>query len=652
MRLISARIRGWGRLADSKVNLDAKLVAIVGPNEAGKTTLLRALRHVDSGQRLEPALRSRTRSVPDDEEVTIISYVLDDRDHERLADLDLAEYPDRMTVSRPASGEAVRVVLTPTPQKSTKPLATALPPIRKASALKKVSSLFAADGTYAAAADGDSQAVRNDLDRITQHLESIHAGDSTAVDPEIEELARVIGESLVDDISAAVGLRSGLTQVVEWSSRPDPREEAERRLWSRSPDFLLFDEPDRSLRSAYNLDEALLQDVPPALSNLAGTAGLDLTALLQHIRDDDVARRDTALEQANRKLDELFSQAWKQSRLAVQVRVDGPLLRVLLLENGGNVTVFDERSAGLRTFVALICFLRVHASDRPPILLIDEAENHLHIDAQADLVNMFVTQVQAVKVIYTTHSPACLPPDLGTGIRCVVPSADQQISEVKNSFWEGSGGFSPLMLAMGAGAAAFTPARCVLLAEGASEMILLPSLLRSAAAIGTLPYQVAPGLSEVPAGFYPQLDLEAARVAYLVDGDSGGDELAKALRASGVPSSLIAKLKVPGVENLLDSEAYQAAITSLLDECNPEVSTADARLPNLPPPASESWAKYIEAWISTRGLRPPSRVAVANWLVMNERATPSSAGKRHLNRVHQFVVNALLAPDGVDAAPR
>jgi uncharacterized protein YhaN len=39
MRLISARIRGYGRIVDSKINLDAKVIAIVGPNEAGKTTL-------------------------------------------------------------------------------------------------------------------------------------------------------------------------------------------------------------------------------------------------------------------------------------------------------------------------------------------------------------------------------------------------------------------------------------------------------------------------------------------------------------------------------------------------------------------------------------------------------------------------------------
>jgi uncharacterized protein YhaN len=37
VRLVKAEISGFGRLAAGKVNLDNKVLAIVGPNEAGKT---------------------------------------------------------------------------------------------------------------------------------------------------------------------------------------------------------------------------------------------------------------------------------------------------------------------------------------------------------------------------------------------------------------------------------------------------------------------------------------------------------------------------------------------------------------------------------------------------------------------------------------
>ena len=279
---------------------------------------------------------------------------------------------------------------------------------------------------------------------------------------------------------------------------------------------------------------------------------------------------------------------------------------------------------------------------RPPILLIDEAENHLHIDAQADLVTMFVTQQHAVKVIYTTHSPACLPPDLGTGIRTVVPRPDNvQVSDVRNNFWQGAAGYSSLMLAMGAGAAAFTPARSVVLAEGATEMILLPTLLRSATGETELPYQVAPGLSEVPNAFLPQLDLEASRVAYLVDGDAGGARLRTSLLEAGVPERLIIDLELPGIESLLESKAYLDALSALLPECNPENSrSAIPALPFVDQQDAESRAAF-KTWFETQNLRAPSKVAVANWLVENQRAVPSSKGAAVLKELHARLVAAL-----------
>jgi predicted ATPase len=52
-------------------------------------------------------------------------------------------------------------------------------------------------------------------------------------------------------------------------------------------------------------------------------------------------------------------------------------------------TRLEERSAGLRSFVALIAFCATHAGGRTPILLIDEAENHLHYEGQANLLKVF-----------------------------------------------------------------------------------------------------------------------------------------------------------------------------------------------------------------------------------------------------------------------
>lgn len=641
MRLISAHVRGFGRIIDSKINLDAKVIAIVGPNEAGKTTVLRALSHVDDQNPVPLPQRSRATEVSDDTRTIQFDYVLDQSDHDALVDLDLNELPTRAKIARNASADRLTVDLMPRPVKSVAAIENVLDDLKAAQSADDLDEWIDPDTTYA---DPNSDAARDfraELQSVVDAVEASIAEPGIMLTEEIDETAQSLLGATTAKVDAEF-LRHALQTVVDWSQGDDPAGAARDRIWKRSPDFIMFDEAHRSIQSSYTFDEQLVANPPVALANLAGTASLDLPTLLAFVRSGDVARRRTAVVQANSRMDAIFANAWKQSSLSVHFEIDGDQLRIELMEDGGNVTIFDERSAGLRMFVALISFLKVHGSVRPPILLIDEAENHLHIDAQADLVTMFVTQQHAVKVIYTTHSPACLPPDLGTGIRTVVPRPDNvQVSDVRNNFWQGAAGYSSLMLAMGAGAAAFTPARSVVLAEGATEMILLPTLLRSATGETELPYQVAPGLSEVPNAFLPQLDLEASRVAYLVDGDAGGARLRTSLLEAGVPERLIIDLELPGIESLLESKAYLDALSALLPECNPENSrSAIPALPFVDQQDAESRAAF-KTWFETQNLRAPSKVAVANWLVENQRAVPSSKGAAVLKELHARLVAAL-----------
>lgn len=643
MRLISARIQGYGRIVDSKVNLDSKVIAVVGPNEAGKTTFLKALAHIDSSEPVPVPQRSRGADTTDETSTTSLEFALEDVDHNALTDLDLHAMPQRATITRPASGGRPTVGLKPKAVKSVALLKAAAEHFEKALALDSLDDLIDPETIYA---DPESDAARDYSVELQTVLAAIRAAaDEPGADLD-DEIVETI-ESLRDgtaqtDETSATELREMYSRVIEWSESEDPAQAARDRIWRAAPDFIMFDEDDRSIRSSYTFDDALLTDIPPALANLASTADLDLHQLRETIKNGDIARRQTAISKANKRMDAIFAGAWKQSSLSVNFQIDGDQLRIELMEDGGNVTVFDERSAGLRMFVALVAFLKVRASERPPVLLIDEAENHLHIDAQADLVNMFMTQQYAVKVIYTTHSPACLPPDLGTSIRVVVPSDEnQQKSDVRNSFWQGGAGYSPLMLAMGAGAAAFTPARFVVLAEGATEMIMLPSLVRSATGLESLPYQVAPGLSEVPNDFMPRLDLEAAHVAYLVDGDDGGAALKAALMGAGVPASLIVELGVPGIENLIEPSEYQAAIAALLPEVNSEASIDPTSIPLLKPVRGVSVAKEMEKWVKEQGLTAPSKVAVANWLVENSKALPGGDSESALTRLHEALCVSL-----------
>jgi len=189
---------------------------------------------------------------------------------------------------------------------------------------------------------------------------------------------------------------------------------------------------------------------------------------------------------------------------------------------------------------------------------------------------------------------------------------------------------------MGAGAAAFTPSRYAVLAEGASEMILMPSLIRAATGLDSLPYQVAPGLSEAPTSQYPEMDLQGARVAFTVDGDAGGLKLRKRLVNGGVPAERIAVFEGMTLENAVDLDAYREAVHAEADAAN------KATTPEMPANMfREPRARAVKAWYEQAVLIPPSKIAVANRLVQDGQAVPSEEGRAALRTLHDQLAKIL-----------
>lgn len=645
MRLVKAEFSGFGRLADAKVNLDNKVIAVVGPNEAGKTTLLKALAYIDNGAALAVTERSRGLSgqnVADNQVVVKVQYLLDDNDRAEVVDLDLEEVPKTLWLSRAAGGGNTRKLVEPHPRKAIAPLKTALKSLRKLMTKSNVIALSPVAPDDEGTAQPDERHVSLGQ-RLSDAINKIDVNDEAADFPALAaELNPTAWLAELDDFGIATPIRDGLEQVDAWLSREDPAAEAADRLRNVSPDILLFTDADRSLASSYALSDESVATPPPALRNIAMMAELSLPELWKTVNNGDEGARETHIEVANQTLQTKFAAAWKQSNITVQLKIEGTVLSIRIKQDGRTITQFHERSAGLQMFVALVAFLAVKGQTVPPVLLIDEAETHLHIDAQADLVNTFMTQQQAAKIIYTTHSPACLPPDLGANIRAVLPDKKNgQRSVIEGSFWHGAAGYSPLMLAMGAGAAAFSAARRVVLAEGASEMLLLPSLIKATLGIDDLEYQVAPGLSEVPASMYPELDLEGARVVFLVDGDPGGRDIKDALLKSGVPESSIVTLNALTLENLLDADAYRTVVAKLINDANQNVSIETSDVPELPDPSTDLWPAAVEAWAKQQGYGLPGKRVIASRLVEEGLAKPSPDGAKVLRSLHKSLAAVL-----------
>lgn len=280
MRLVSAHVQGYGRIVDSKINLDAKVIAIVGPNEAGKTTLLKALAHVDGETAVPVPQRSRATEVTDQTRVTTLDYIVEEQDQSLLADLDLHEQPTRAQIARSASGDKLIIDLIPAPRKSVRPLQDALGILKAASAKEDVDDWIDPNTTYADPGSDDPHDYRAELGSVIEAVEAALTDVGGAVPGDAIQTAQSLqGVTLEGDVDAE-SLRAAYGTIIAWSEREDPAPIARDRIWNRTPDFILFDEADRSIQSAYTFDDALINDPPVALANLAGTASLDLHELL------------------------------------------------------------------------------------------------------------------------------------------------------------------------------------------------------------------------------------------------------------------------------------------------------------------------------------------------------------------------------------
>ena len=337
---------------------------------------------------------------------------------------------------------------------------------------------------------------------------------------------------------------------------------------------------------------------------------------------------------ANARLTDTFAVRWSQSKLSVHLAVQGDQLEIFVKTDGGNLHRLEQRSDGLRTYLALVAFLDNKSLNVPPILVFDEAENHLHWDAQADLIKVLYEQEMVSQVVYSTHSPGCLPHDLGHGVRALVPAAPDR-SNVENWIWKDAAGFRPLLIHMGASTAALTPHRYALVTEGPSDFILLPSLIRAATGEESLPYQIVPGLAQLSRAGLRGVDFESDTILYLTDGDDGGKDLKRLLKSADTPETRIFSLpQGMTLEDLVSAPTLVAAIREELRRSGHEFDD-DMSLP------ASGRSTYLASLYKQLGVDPGKRAPACRILELTARQPLQEEAYPLLENAHRTTLRRL-----------
>ncbi len=429
--------------------------------------------------------------------------------------------------------------------------------------------------------------------------------------------------------------------VVDANEREEhPYDKLLEHLSESRPKFVFFGNDERQLKGTYLLNELLQR--PKSLINLLDLATIDIDEVIDSIQTKNFVKRAELSEKANKVLNSKFSNSWSQSLVFPKIMIDTDSIKIII-ESSNGLNELRDRSDGLRQYIAMKSFLEKKDYKIEPILIIDEAEIHLHYNAQADLVSDFEQQEILTAIFYSTHSAGCLPSDLGTGVRVVEPiyndNKDTERSVIRNSIWRNNGGFSPLLLAMGANVIAFTPARKGLIAEGPSETILLPRIIRESIRKDYLDFQVAPGIASISKDEVKNFELEAAKEAYIVDGDLGGDKNKQKLIEGGIDKSKIIQLpKHCSIEDFVKPGILYDSIVSEFENMGFDKPNIDlGKIPKY------GRIKWFEKKCKPLANGFPSKVRIAESIVSNSPSDILIVDSERVNDVKEFYKKAMTA---------
>ncbi len=384
MDLNWVKFNGFKRFEKATLNTSGKVIALVGANEAGKSSLLEALTFLNNDNPFSQDIHlTRNKEFNNEDIILEAAFLLNEEDRKAISYLYRSESVKWLYIKKPVSGKRQFEIKPLLPkdfsyrQQTIDDLTTAY-----YFYVKKINK-YNNESNYT---NQQKDIIQQSNNLIDQLKKSINKEQNNNLSSSLQELIKqfpneifsVLNTTYINDKEQIteypdflLNLKDNIDKLLKYENGKDPNQQAIEILKERIPEFLLFGEQERNLQSNFNL--ATLDKVKPnkALLNLLQMANLDIIKLSQIWNRR--SRIKTEINKANKRITKIYEGKWSQSEVKPVLEVNNSSLRVSIENLEGDDFELNQRSDGLRQFIALINFLEMEHTEQL-ILLIDEAE--------------------------------------------------------------------------------------------------------------------------------------------------------------------------------------------------------------------------------------------------------------------------------------
>lgn len=593
VKLRRAQVQHFRSIVDSGlVEIEDRVTVLIGKNEQGKTTFLRALASsnpkvvyspADLPNHLRPSLEEGKPS-----EIPIVTLWLS------LEPPDLA--PLRDIVPDITSTQYFRVIrfydghhayesvnqdgVIQALRFSSSPIEDHVDALRKHSeTLKaKLTTHGSRLATFAPA-----------LPQADSHINQFIASDFRNLEQN-ENLVKTFATGLTslpgqdaaiqEDIASALKDIQAVNSAIALALQKDPVKIFEQTL----PHFVLHSTILDKIPNEVSIAEFVKspEATSKGMANLCGVAGLSMQKIQQLASSTDTPTREGFEDHFRARVSGGINEFWTQETYTVHFRFEKDKMSVSISDGTYSRRIAPaERSDGFQWYLSFYAaMLNEVSSSDSTVFLLDNPGLELHADGQKDIKKFLEEKLPAsAQVLYVTHSSAMIDPFNLEQIRQVDLRGDMQGTKIGPlAFKEGKDFdlLEPVRSAIGASlASSLIFNEFNVLVEGAADKPILEGAFRAIHKDTTRKILVNGSVAESKDGFLVRFYQRAGLpfVVYL-DADSSGRDLARRLEGWGVPNERILDLANVitregqdfELEDVLTGPFYHAAVQAAYPE--------------------------------------------------------------------------------------